>query len=571
MEDIIKLNTQAIPANGYWAVAEATCTVCGAGCPTLLQTINMENSDNVSYMLVSDVNDSLKVGSDLDADDNGVIDLDGDWGGGGGLDGAPWTGIVDCVAIKAVAVGGDSVYCDTQVGPNGSFAPAHIYLCADSTNVWKIGSFSDLQFDTPCAANPSCATPPPAFDDLSRTPCVPAVSQSATITVVAENTDAANLKYTVNGGGVNTVAMTLTVPGNPATFSGVIPGQGSNEDLVEYTVDIINTSLADTISSFARGYFVGTTNIGTLRVNDANGVNLYRNYGAKVTGNVTAPYSTYSTSNTDYYVQDATGGINIFKFGAHTVQPGLGDDITVEGELTQFNGKLEITSGGDCDTLLVEINGPGSPPAPLTVTTCDLDEDLEGLLVRVENGVLTTRSPGDTLNANSSSPIVNCVDSRTFFLDGDTGIAPLILTSTHVNVTGIAGQFDSNSPFTSNYQIMPRTTGDITFLDQGGVGDEISGPVMRLYQNYPNPFGRSTQIRYEVPAAAGVESGQRVVLTVFDLQGRVLRTLVDGVQRPGEHLATLDIQDLEGLSNGIYFYRLEIGGEQITRKLMLVK
>jgi len=83
-----------------------------------------------------------------------------------------------------------------------------------------------------------------------------------------------------------------------------------------------------------------------------------------------------------------------------------------------------------------------------------------------------------------------------------------------------------------------------------------------LEPNYPNPFNPSTTIGYTVP-----KSG-RVRLAVFDLKGREIATLVDGVKAAGRHSAILDSRNL---NSGVYFYKLQSEGETVTRKMLLVK
>ncbi|GAB5517985.1 MAG: hypothetical protein RhofKO_02360 [Rhodothermales bacterium] len=82
-----------------------------------------------------------------------------------------------------------------------------------------------------------------------------------------------------------------------------------------------------------------------------------------------------------------------------------------------------------------------------------------------------------------------------------------------------------------------------------------------LRQNYPEPFSQQTTIRYEVIDTVPVE------LHVYDLLGRRVRTLVDGVQAAGVYDVVFEAG---GLPTGTYFYRLEAAGYvSITRRMVL--
>jgi hypothetical protein len=87
-------------------------------------------------------------------------------------------------------------------------------------------------------------------------------------------------------------------------------------------------------------------------------------------------------------------------------------------------------------------------------------------------------------------------------------------------------------------------------------------------ENFPNPFNPKTAIRYTVPSPGGP-----VRLTVYDLQGRRVRTLVDEEKSGGEYLAVWRGRDDAGreLASGVYFYRMEIGDYQVERKMVLLK
>jgi hypothetical protein len=83
-----------------------------------------------------------------------------------------------------------------------------------------------------------------------------------------------------------------------------------------------------------------------------------------------------------------------------------------------------------------------------------------------------------------------------------------------------------------------------------------------LYQNYPNPFNPGTSFEFRVPSSG------LVTLSVYDLLGREIATLVNEVRAPG---AYTERWDASSLSSGVYFYKLEAGNFTQTRKLLLLK
>jgi flagellar hook assembly protein FlgD len=87
-------------------------------------------------------------------------------------------------------------------------------------------------------------------------------------------------------------------------------------------------------------------------------------------------------------------------------------------------------------------------------------------------------------------------------------------------------------------------------------------------QNTPNPFNPTTAIRFVVP-----EGGARVALRVYDVEGRLVRTLVDGHRPAGSQAAVWDGASDSGVASasGVYFYRLEAPGFTQTRKMVLLK
>jgi len=83
-----------------------------------------------------------------------------------------------------------------------------------------------------------------------------------------------------------------------------------------------------------------------------------------------------------------------------------------------------------------------------------------------------------------------------------------------------------------------------------------------LLQNYPNPFNNATKIEYVVPTACKVE------LTVIDLLGRIVQTLVSEYQDPGQRTV---IFDGSKFASGIFFYRLKLPETSVVKRMILLK
>ncbi|WP_457651191.1 T9SS type A sorting domain-containing protein, partial [Rhodocaloribacter sp.] len=98
------------------------------------------------------------------------------------------------------------------------------------------------------------------------------------------------------------------------------------------------------------------------------------------------------------------------------------------------------------------------------------------------------------------------------------------------------------------------------FAPAGGTNE--SPEAFALMENYPNPFNPSTTITFTT-----AETGP-VRLSVFDLLGRRVTTLVEGVLPAGMHQARWEAGEA---ASGVYLYRLEAGGVVRTRRMILMK
>jgi len=105
-----------------------------------------------------------------------------------------------------------------------------------------------------------------------------------------------------------------------------------------------------------------------------------------------------------------------------------------------------------------------------------------------------------------------------------------------------------------------------TLWEAGGTVDIENGTELpldySLEQNYPNPFNPTTKISFVLPKN-GMTS-----LSVYNLIGEKVATLVNGQMNAGHHEVTFDASKL---STGVYFYRLDSGSFSQTRKMLLIK
>ncbi|MGA1488533.1 MAG: proprotein convertase P-domain-containing protein [Planctomycetota bacterium] len=140
IEAVVNLAGQSIPGSGFFVAAESTFTLTN---PNLTTSLNFENSDNVTHLLVEGFTGAN--GDDLDTNDDGVLDV------------TPWTSILDSVSLVEttnVPADGEWYYGASQVGPDGVFVPAHSYRFPDGTGAFEIGIFDvAVASDTPGGPN----------------------------------------------------------------------------------------------------------------------------------------------------------------------------------------------------------------------------------------------------------------------------------------------------------------------------------------------------------------------------------------------------------------------------------
>jgi len=130
-----------------------------------------------------------------------------------------------------------------------------------------------------------------------------------------------------------------------------------------------------------------------------------------------------------------------------------------------------------------------------------------------------------------------------------------------IGQTGGPRKFDS--PWTMPKDVWtngekPEEAGPLTLVRDNG----ITALTYELHQNYPNPFNPSTTIKFEI------KSNNHVTLTVFNLLGQEVATLVNEELASGSYRVTFDGKSL---ASGVYFYKIESGSFTSVKKMMFLK
>ncbi|HAL64249.1 MAG TPA: hypothetical protein DCP10_01630 [Bacteroidales bacterium] len=147
---------------------------------------------------------------------------------------------------------------------------------------------------------------------------------------------------------------------------------------------------------------------------------------------------------------------------------------------------------------------------------------------------------------------------------------------------------DPSSPFIAGYYkrtgcfaMKAATQGNLVYVADGpagfqvynhialqpGIDDEYSETSLSiLYQNSPNPFRYSTTFKFSLKEASYVK------LSVYNIRGQQLATIVDENMKPGYYeIPWSPANEDHALTNGIYYYKLEVGDKTFVKKMMLMR
>lgn len=208
---------------------------------------------------------------------------------------------------------------------------------------------------------------------------------------------------------------------------------------------------------------------------------------------------------------------------------GIAQIIAVPGDTLRF-GSVQL---GRSDTLTVRVFNMGNDTLRTTSTTSP------PIIFR-------------TLNSSQRIAPYDSADMRVTFTPTDS-------TAAYVGTLRIVNNDPDPADDTLFITLTGRGTGvtGVDIVSRGNVPDYFG-----LDQNYPNPFNPGTTIRFMVPKS------DFVTLKVYNVLGKEVATLAEGYYQAGEYRVEWDAVDLP---SGVYFYRLQTGTFNTTRKLMLLK
>lgn len=220
---------------------------------------------------------------------------------------------------------------------------------------------------------------------------------------------------------------------------------------------------------------------------------------------------------------------------------------------------VNIKSNGTIDTVLIswskvrDVNIP-APPAPNLVSPANNSNGQS----------VTPLLDWDSASTASNYRIQISTNSAFTNIQFDTtGVAATQVTIPAGKLTNNVNYFwrvyGANGSGPGPWSVVWNFTTALVGITQNG--NEIPASF-KLYNNYPNPFNPVTKIKFDLPE----QSYTRLV--VYDLLGKEVKTLVNMQLQSGSYTADLNA---DGLSSGIYFYRIETGKFTDIKKMILVK
>ncbi|MBD3291214.1 T9SS type A sorting domain-containing protein [candidate division KSB1 bacterium] len=166
-----------------------------------------------------------------------------------------------------------------------------------------------------------------------------------------------------------------------------------------------------------------------------------------VRGYITTP--NYSSSGSQYYMQDATGGVQLYN-GGLALDLNFGDEVQVTGFVDQYRGSTEIvdfTEGG------FTVLSTGNEVEPKEITIADLGEDVESQLILLQNVWMVDPSQWPEEGSNGNVDITDGTDTTYIFIDRDTDLDGWTPPQGMLNIEFIVDQYTYSEPANDGYSL----------------------------------------------------------------------------------------------------------------------
>ncbi len=199
------------------------------------------------------------------------------------------------------------------------------------------------------------------------------------------------------------------------------------------------------------------TDIAIVAAVDADGVAVNNGDEYTVTGIVYGV--NMNAAGLSFTINDETGGIGFYSgvpVDGYVVTEG--DSVIVTGIVNQFNGLTQMTPSA------IELISQGNDLADPIVTT-ELNENLESHLIKLECVYLTDASQWSGQGSGFTVTVSNGTTEYAVRIDNDVDLYSAAAPEGTFNLTGIEGQYDSNSPYLEGYQVFPRYLADVETAD----------------------------------------------------------------------------------------------------------
>ncbi len=197
-----------------------------------------------------------------------------------------------------------------------------------------------------------------------------------------------------------------------------------------------------------------------------------------ITGHITSPDFSASSTGNSYFMSDGTTGIALQTTKKLSVALSIGDTITVKGRIAQYRGLTQIVPLDSIVAATGSVSVPksGQAPAPTVVTLSDLkSEKYEGSLVTVKSLVRrSTTAAWPAVSETTRLTVGTLSDSTTLAIYGDMNIGGNAEPAWDQNVTGIAAQFsESDTAVYNGYELRPRSISDFSATPAGSLSISI--------------------------------------------------------------------------------------------------